>query len=656
MYKLIVPTLLLLIFLTPAYAASSITLNFKGNVSYEPLETSHGGADSSSLLVIPDYSMVNGSSVQIGPNNGWSAAFARARTEFREECWIRYNFKCVLDSNAQAESHSVFMGISFHDRMNKDQPGSYMTFSLKTTNSVDTAIWGSRIIFSADTQQHKKINRAVDLSAQHCVEAHFKFSGEDSVYSELFLDSDLIYSGKTVYLFTKNHIMLDLVAGKGITYIKNLKISGFEISDTRPYPLPEPPVNCSSATAGSNLELYCAPDKSALLNQEIVSTRWVLSPVDTMNRPLFDYETKDLSSLYKEKIPFELDKGVYVWKAFFRNRYGNLSGSSAVCTVNISSDRAKPFSVKSVYLTKKGRSDPVSVIVPGKDYELHVEMSAENGWRMMGYIIASLSHQEYTSGHPGNKGGKFIPDSNYTINLSFDYTKPDGRYTLFEKHKNAIQSRRLNNNESGLYLEAPLSGVKIDTAKGRFVVSFKLLPDVKIGNWVLSVYHVSGREEISNVYRAQFSVALTEKERSYSWIYFVVSGAILAALFAAFRYRKGRVVESTAVIDEWEAKMFNRMNEYIKAHLSEDISQDDIRKELGVGIHKIHKILKTHGFSTIPQLINRLRMDAAKELLKNTNKNITEVAFAVGFKDSRYFAKVFKEFEGLLPTEFKKKN
>jgi AraC-like DNA-binding protein len=52
--------------------------------------------------------------------------------------------------------------------------------------------------------------------------------------------------------------------------------------------------------------------------------------------------------------------------------------------------------------------------------------------------------------------------------------------------------------------------------------------------------------------------------------------------------------------------------------------------------------------------INNIRLDKSKELLLNSNKTISEIAYAVGFS-SNYFSTTLKNKYGVSPKEFKKK-
>ena len=50
--------------------------------------------------------------------------------------------------------------------------------------------------------------------------------------------------------------------------------------------------------------------------------------------------------------------------------------------------------------------------------------------------------------------------------------------------------------------------------------------------------------------------------------------------------------------------------------------------------------------------IRELRLSKAAELLAEENQSVTQIAFAVGFDNLSYFAKVFQERYGVLPSQY----
>ena len=65
------------------------------------------------------------------------------------------------------------------------------------------------------------------------------------------------------------------------------------------------------------------------------------------------------------------------------------------------------------------------------------------------------------------------------------------------------------------------------------------------------------------------------------------------------------------------------------------------------------KLKALTGYSA-SQYIRLLRLQKAKKLLKTSHLNISEIAYAVGFGDPKYFSRVFSQEFGVPPTKYRK--
>jgi AraC-like DNA-binding protein len=97
----------------------------------------------------------------------------------------------------------------------------------------------------------------------------------------------------------------------------------------------------------------------------------------------------------------------------------------------------------------------------------------------------------------------------------------------------------------------------------------------------------------------------------------------------------------------------------------------EIYKEEGLTIRKLSEYMnmqeyklrniinKGLGYKNFNDLLNSYRIKKAKELLLNTNEkdlSITRIALEVGYPNAAAFNRAFKQFTGLTPSEFRKKN
>ncbi|MBQ4087516.1 MAG: helix-turn-helix transcriptional regulator [Clostridia bacterium] len=49
------------------------------------------------------------------------------------------------------------------------------------------------------------------------------------------------------------------------------------------------------------------------------------------------------------------------------------------------------------------------------------------------------------------------------------------------------------------------------------------------------------------------------------------------------------------------------------------------------------------------------RIDLSKQLLKNTNFSVKQIAYSLCFSDEFYFSNIFKKKVGISPSEFRKR-
>lgn len=102
------------------------------------------------------------------------------------------------------------------------------------------------------------------------------------------------------------------------------------------------------------------------------------------------------------------------------------------------------------------------------------------------------------------------------------------------------------------------------------------------------------------------------------------------------------------VRDTTDALTQNAM-QYILRHYAENITVSDIAKELYVSESLLSRKFNRHAGMSIPNYLNRVRVEKASRLLRNTDSRIYEVAEQVGFKSVAYFSTIFKRMTGATP-------
>jgi AraC-like DNA-binding protein len=85
-----------------------------------------------------------------------------------------------------------------------------------------------------------------------------------------------------------------------------------------------------------------------------------------------------------------------------------------------------------------------------------------------------------------------------------------------------------------------------------------------------------------------------------------------------------------------------------------DLDLETVVSETGVNRNKVNDILKAEMGYTFIGYLNKLRLtEASRLLVENTSASIAEIAYSVGYKNSSYFNKLFKEEYQCTPKAFR---
>lgn len=104
------------------------------------------------------------------------------------------------------------------------------------------------------------------------------------------------------------------------------------------------------------------------------------------------------------------------------------------------------------------------------------------------------------------------------------------------------------------------------------------------------------------------------------------------------------------------SRLTNDIRRYCVEHLSDtELCGQAISDEFRLSLTYLNILFKKELNITIKQYISDMRMERAKELLKNSYCTIDEIAAQCGYSTGNYFAKAFKENVKMTPSSYRKK-
>jgi AraC-like DNA-binding protein len=126
--------------------------------------------------------------------------------------------------------------------------------------------------------------------------------------------------------------------------------------------------------------------------------------------------------------------------------------------------------------------------------------------------------------------------------------------------------------------------------------------------------------------------------------------AVLAAAMAALGVIRRRENPGSQPAGTYAA-----LDKLLTERLADGLTLEEAAQVLGEKATTIsHRLRRKFGMS-YSDYAGRIRVEQAKGLLRRTKLTATEVARRVGIKDQSHFSKVFRRFEGMSPTEYRRR-
>lgn len=140
---------------------------------------------------------------------------------------------------------------------------------------------------------------------------------------------------------------------------------------------------------------------------------------------------------------------------------------------------------------------------------------------------------------------------------------------------------------------------------------------------------------------------------------FVIILVVFIVLFSMERIHAGKksiTISYKAVESDSRTTSKSDFIDFINTNFhNTELTLDFVSDKTGVSQRKITTDIQNQFACNFKSYINRLRINESKRLLLETNLNIGEIAFKVGFNNQSHFNRVFKSEMQISPTEYRDK-
>lgn len=150
--------------------------------------------------------------------------------------------------------------------------------------------------------------------------------------------------------------------------------------------------------------------------------------------------------------------------------------------------------------------------------------------------------------------------------------------------------------------------------------------------------------------------ALTPRDEALAMITRTLNncGSVLSLRHCLCSYIRQELNACAEHLAHRESEPIRAAKQYVLAHIDKQISLDEVASQIYMSPGYFSTLFREKTDTTFSDYVIGVRMDTAKQLLRESKHSVSEVASRVGYSDARHFSKVFQKNVGIKPTAFRK--
>ncbi len=100
----------------------------------------------------------------------------------------------------------------------------------------------------------------------------------------------------------------------------------------------------------------------------------------------------------------------------------------------------------------------------------------------------------------------------------------------------------------------------------------------------------------------------------------------------------------------------NLISRYLREHYAAALSLDTLSAIVGYTPQYLSNLFRKDTGMSIREFLQRIRVEEACRLLKETDERITDIAIRVGYSNVKHFTGVFHRYKGICPRDYRRNN
>ena len=149
-----------------------------------------------------------------------------------------------------------------------------------------------------------------------------------------------------------------------------------------------------------------------------------------------------------------------------------------------------------------------------------------------------------------------------------------------------------------------------------------------------------------------FALALLEEDEGRPFAFRIAKRVLILLRRSGEQPQISSVLQAQAL----EGDRFDRLHEWIHANLKADLSVEQLAAHVGMSQRNFSRVYHAKMGMTPGQAVTRIRLEAAREALLNSETRISSIAYSCGFTDEQHMRRAFLRWLGKSPSELREES
>lgn len=99
--------------------------------------------------------------------------------------------------------------------------------------------------------------------------------------------------------------------------------------------------------------------------------------------------------------------------------------------------------------------------------------------------------------------------------------------------------------------------------------------------------------------------------------------------------------------------VFNDIMAYLDKNICQSLTVERISRDNLIGVSQLKKLFRKHRGGGVMECFNLMKINTAKQLIRNQQMNFTQIADYLGYTSVHYFSRNFKNITNMSPSEYR---